>query len=222
MTATASTPSTAQADHWITPARLAPFLEAAGADRHVAADLYVWHARLSSACMEVIHHVEVLVRNEIDRRLSHDEPENAVRSWLVEPAVLRSGELNAVALAITRLRRLGRPVTRARVVGGLPLSFWTRLLGTEYEELWKASLHRGFPHSSGLRKEVAGQLNRISQLRNEIAHHKSLLDLPVADRHDDMLAVAAAVDPAAAAWISALSRVEATLAERPGGVRLRA
>lgn len=172
--------------------------------------------------MEVIHHVEVLMRNAIDRRLRLDEPHNAVRSWLVEPAVLEPGELNAVTLAITRLRRLRRPVTRARVVAGLPLSFWTRLLGTQYEELWKASLHHAFPHSPGLRKAVAGQLNRISQLRNDIAHHQPIIDIPVADRHEDMLALAAAVDPAAAAWIGALSRVGETLAARPAGVRLRA
>jgi hypothetical protein len=165
--------------------------------------------------MEVIHHVEVLVRNAIHRRLSHDEPENAVRSWLVEPAVLMAGELKAVADAILRMRRLGRPVTRAGVVAGLPLSFWTRLLGTQYEELWKASLHHAFPHSSGLRRDVAGRLNRISQLRNDIAHHQPIIGIPVADRHHDMLDLAATVDPAAAEWIGALSRVGATLAERP-------
>jgi hypothetical protein len=168
--------------------------------------------------MEVIHHAEVLVRNAIHRRLSHDEPENAVRSWLVEPAVLKPGEMKAVEDAITRIRRLGRPVTRARVVAGLPLSFWTRLLGTQYEELWKASLHHAFPHSSGLRKDVAGQLNRISQLRNDIAHHQPIIAVPVADRHQDILALAAAVDPAAAAWIGALSRVEETLSARPAEI----
>ncbi|HEX7290638.1 MAG TPA: hypothetical protein VF250_05850, partial [Conexibacter sp.] len=126
------------------------------------------------------------------------------RSWLVEPAVLMPGELKAVNDAIVRLRWLGRPVTRPRVVAGLPLSFWTRLLGTRYEELWKASLHHAFPHNSGLRKDVAGHLNRISQLRNDIAHHQPIIGIPVADRHRDMLALAAAVDPAAAAWVEAL------------------
>lgn len=124
---------------------------------------------------------------------------NAVRSWLVEPAVLMPGELRAVDDAIARLRRLDRAVTRARVVAGLPLSFWTRLVGIRYDELWKTSLHRAFPHGSRTRRDVAGQLNRISQLRNDIAHHQPIVGIPVADRHQDMLALAAAVDPAAAA-----------------------
>jgi hypothetical protein len=214
---TASTPplSPTQADLWITPARLAPFLEAARADPHAAADLYVWNARLSGVCMEVIHHVEVLVRNAIHRRLSRDEPNDRVRSWLVEPAVLRPGELTAVEDAVARIRRLGRPVTCARVVAGLPLSFWTRLVGIRYDELWKSSLHHVFLHGSGTRRDVAGQLNRISQLRNDIAHHQPIIGIPVVDRHQDMLNLAAAVDPAAAAWIEGLSRVGETLAACP-------
>lgn len=165
--------------------------------------------------MEVIHHIEVLVRNVMHRRLSHDELEDGVRTWLVDPAVLKPGELKAVEDAVMRIRRLGRAVTCARVVASLPLSFWTRLVGIRYDELWKSSLHHVFPHGSGTRRDVAGQLNRISQLRNDIAHHQPIIGIPVADRHEDMLALAAAVDPAAAAWIGALSRVEATLAERP-------
>jgi hypothetical protein len=215
LTATTPRPSPAQADRWITPARLAPFLEAARADRHVAADLYVWNARLSGACMEVIHHVEVLVRNAIHRRLSRDEPKDRVRSWLVEPAVLKPGELKAVEDAVARIRRLGRPVTCARVVAGLPLSFWTRLVGIRYDELWKSSLHNAFPHGSGTRRDIAGQLNRISQLRNDIAHHQPIIGIPVEDRHQDMLELATAVDPAAAAWIGRLSRVPELLAQAP-------
>lgn len=165
--------------------------------------------------MEVIHHVEVLVRNAIHCQLSRAEPADGVRSWLVEPAVLKPGELSAVDATIARIRLLGRPVTRARVVAGLPLSFWTRLLGTRYEELWKASLHHAFPHGSGLRKDVAGQLNRVSQLRNDIAHHQPIIGVPVADRHRDLLALAASIDPDAAAWIGDLSRIGETLAARP-------
>jgi hypothetical protein len=207
--------SPAQADRWITPARLAPFLEVVCADRHLAADLYVRHARLSSACMEVIHHVEVLVRNTIHRQLRHDERKDGLRSWLIDPAVLKPGELPAVEDAVSRIRRLGRPVTCARVVAGLPLSFWTRLVGIRYDELWKSSLHHAFPRGSGTRRDVAGQLNRISQLRNDIAHHQPIIGIPVEDRHQDMLDLAAAIDPAAGTWIAALSRVEETLAACP-------
>jgi len=216
MSTTASKLSREQAATWVAPARLAPFLASTDNEHRTAVALYTWHARLSSACSEVIHHVEVLVRNAMHRCLKGTQPDDGLHSWLVDPDVLRPPELSAVANVVTRVRRRRRPVTEDRVIAGLPLSFWARLLGTNYDELWAGRLHAAFPHGSGLRRDAAGQLNRVSQLRNEIAHHKTVLYVPIADRHADMLALAAAVDPAAAAWIGALSRVGATLAERPG------
>lgn len=208
--------SSAQIDAWITPTRLAPYENVAGsAHADVSVALYLWNARLAGACMETIHHVEVLVRNAIDRQLAGSQPPNSLRSWLVDPDVLKPGELQAVENAITRIRRVGKLATTQRVISGVPLSFWARLTGTAYEDLWKASLHLAFPHSSGLRRDVAGPLNRISQLRNDIAHHQPLIDVPIAARHRDLLDLAAAIDPAAAGWIGALSRIEAVLAEMP-------
>ncbi|HEV7773530.1 MAG TPA: hypothetical protein VGO48_09630 [Conexibacter sp.] len=102
-----------------------------------------------------------------------------------------------------------------RVVAALPLSFWPRMVDTNYEDLWMTRLHHAFPHSSGLRKAVAGPLNRMAHLRNDIAHHKSLLGVPVAERQRDLLGLAAAVDPAAAGWIAGISQVEAMLAQTP-------
>lgn len=77
------------------------------------------------------------------------------------------------------------------------------------------TLHKAFPHGPALRREVAGRLNRVSQLRNDVAHHKSLLGVPVADRHRDLVELAAAVDPDAAEWIGSLSGVPGLLAQAP-------
>jgi hypothetical protein len=206
-----------QTGAWIAPARLARFLDAAHGEHRSAVALYVWHARLSSACSEVIHHVEVLVRNAIHQHLKAGQAEDGLHSWLVDPEVLRPAELTAVMNVITRVRRGRRRVTDDRVIAGLPLSFWSRMVGTGYEDLWTTRLHQAFPHSSGLRKDVAGPLNRIAYLRNDIAHHKSLLDVRVADRHRDLLTLAAAVDPAAAEWIAGISQVEGVLAQVPFG-----
>lgn len=217
MSATSSMLSQEQAGAWIAPARLAFFLEAADGEHRSAVALYVWHARLSSACGEVIHHVEVLVRNAIHQRLKAAQPGDGLHSWLVDPEVLRPAEITAVGNVITRVRRRGRRVTDDRVIAGLPLSFWSRMVGTHYEDLWTTRLHQAFPHGSGNRRDVAGPLNRMAHLRNDIAHHKSLLDVPVADRHADLLGLAAAIDPAAAEWIGAISQVEAMLAQSPRG-----
>lgn len=215
MSATSSMLSHEQTGAWIAPARLSSFLDAADGEHRSAIALYVWNARLASACGEVIHHVEVLVRNAIHHCLKTGQPENGLHSWVVDPEVLRPPEMIAVGNVITRLRRRRKRVTDDRVIAALPLSFWPRMVGTNYEDLWMTRLHHAFPHSSGLRKDIAGPLNRMAHLRNDIAHHKSLLGVPVADRHADLLELAAAVDPAAAEWIGAISQVEAMLAQAP-------
>ncbi len=77
--------SATEIDHWITRARLAPYLNVAGTtDTSLATRLYVWNARLAGACMEAIHHVEVLVRNAIDRQLTASQSADGLRSWLVD------------------------------------------------------------------------------------------------------------------------------------------
>lgn len=96
MNASPVTLSLARLDSWITRSRLAPFLAATYADHSAAASLYVWHARVSGACFEAIHHVEVLVRNAIHCQLQAGQPDDGLRSWLVDASILKPGELKAV------------------------------------------------------------------------------------------------------------------------------
>lgn len=169
--------SSTEIDRWITRARLAPYVHVAGSDeKDLAARLYVWNARLASACLETIHHVEVLVRNAIDHQLATSQPPDSLRSWIVDPDVLKPGELRAVHL---------------------PASCVPPQLRTAQRRCRSA--------------------DRVSQMRNDIAHHHSLLDVPVEARYRDLLDLAAAVDPAAAAWIEGISRVADVLAEAPPG-----
>ncbi|MBP2323925.1 hypothetical protein JOF56_004310 [Kibdelosporangium banguiense] len=47
--------------------RMAPYLPLAAHDKGVALGLYEWSARTSSAVFEVVGHLEVLLRNALDR-----------------------------------------------------------------------------------------------------------------------------------------------------------
>jgi hypothetical protein len=183
-------PSRSQIQSWIAPSRFTPFLDVAMADHAVATHLYLWNARVASACFEVIHHVEVLVRNSMHDQLKASQVDDGVYSWLVDPARLRPAESSSVANVLARLQRSGKSVTDNRVIAGLPLSFWPRLLGRNYDELWKATLHKAFPHGSFKRTDAAGALHRVSQLRNAIAHQKAIFKLPIHERHRDVLDLA--------------------------------
>lgn len=209
--------SSVQIAGWVSEARFNPFLAAVSGDHDAAMALYVWNARVASAFFEVIHHVEVLVRNAMHRELSAAEHRGSLRSWLIDPSVLARGDLAVVEETIARVRQRGKRVTDNRVVATLSFGFWASLVGKNYDELWKSCLHLAFPHGSGLRRDVAGPLNRICQLRNGVAHHEAIFSLPVADRHQETLKLAGDVDPAAAAWIGQISQVPTLLAAPPVG-----
>lgn len=82
---------------------------------------------------------------------------------------------------------------------------------------WAPALRRGFPGlRSHKREAVYAPVNRLYRLRNRIAHHEPIHSLNHTARHQELLRVAAWIDPAAAAWITATSRVPCVAATRPG------
>lgn len=201
-----------EARNWISDLRFAPFLDAARGDYPRATALYLWNSELAGALLETFGHVEVFVRNAIHREMSSVRPTNALRSWLVDPDLLDSEQLRRVDEVVARLRKSKKQPTEDRVIAGLSLGFWTAMLAKKQEELWRQRLRRAFPNGDGTRAQAAGYVNRMAQLRNRVAHHEAIIDQPVADRLQDALELAGAIDPAAAAWIKTSSRVETLLA----------
>ncbi|WP_029005970.1 hypothetical protein [Azorhizobium doebereinerae] len=75
-----------------------------------------------------------------------------------------------------KARRKHIQVSEGQVVAELTLFFWKRLYGPEYDHwLWKPTLKRTFPHRTITRAKVAGELEKIYQARNRIAHHEPVL-----------------------------------------------
>ena len=56
-----------QVNRWLTEGRFRAFLDARFGDHDRAVALYNWNAEVSAAFLEVLHHVEVLLRNAIDQ-----------------------------------------------------------------------------------------------------------------------------------------------------------
>ncbi|MCW2993763.1 MAG: hypothetical protein JWQ18_1258 [Conexibacter sp.] len=199
---------------WLSPLRFDVFKDAAGGDIESALRLYEWNALISGALLEVVGHVEVVVRNAIHHQLKADTAPNALQSWLTDRDLLGDKQVQAVVEAIGRLKRSKKEPTEDRVVAGLYFSFWSAMVGRSYEELWRRSLAKAFPNAAN-RNELAGPMNRAVQLRNKLAHHQSLINDPIEDRVEDLLFVAYAVDADARAWIESVSRVGGVLADRP-------
>jgi hypothetical protein len=195
--------------------RMAPYLEDTAGDKTMALRLYEWSARTSSAAFEVVGHLEVLLRNALDRCLrQHFREDQWGIPWFLLPTP--GGEHVADAVAAVRERlRPQRQESRHQIVAGLSFGFWSGLLGPKYEELWRDCLHRAFPNSSGKRKQIAVAVERIRKFRNRIAHHDSTISVDIPFEVRQVIELASYIDGNAARWLERCSNVMSVYAQRP-------
>jgi hypothetical protein len=66
-----------------------------------------------------------------------------------------------------------------------------------------------------VRTEVYERVERLNALRNRVAHHEPIHQVPLEDRWDDLLRVASWICPITAAWIQSSSTLPAVLAAKP-------
>jgi len=197
---------------WVSDKRFAEYVEAAGGDLELASRLYEWNAHVSSALFELIHHVEVLLRNAIITTLARNGAGPGVPPGT--PWVQNAAKIDEV---VGRLRRLEKEPTEARVYANLTFGFWQSMFnaGYEYDELWVHALQFAFPRGKIDRKTVAAYLQSINLLRNRIAHHGSLIERDTLVESKKMLSLASWIDTDAAAWLRSIERVSAVSASRP-------
>lgn len=205
---------------WISDARFRAFLEESEGDHDQAVALYRWNAKVSAAFLEVLFHLEVLLRNAIDRQfptapgddlLSICRPE----VWLCDPALLTHESRERVNEAIQRLTLERRLSTRGRVIASLSFGFWRALFSGRYEDLWRSHLRGAFPNGDGRRRQVNELVSSIGSFRNRIAHHEAIFSLDLAKRHHEQLELAALIDIEARSYVESLSRVGELLLTRP-------
>lgn len=186
----------------------------------MAVALYESNARISAAFLEILCHLEVLFRNAIDRQFAATDPAAPLSIvdpdvWLCDPTVLTPESRERVNEAIGRLLRERKRPSRDRVVASLSFGFWKALFTGVYEELWRTTLFRAFPHGNGKRREIANLTGPILHFRNRIAHHEAIFFSDLRARHRQILRLAGTIDPEAERYIAALSRVEPLLLEMP-------
>jgi hypothetical protein len=157
---------------------------------------------MSSAAFVIVGHLEVLLRNALDRCLYDHYREHACGiPWFLMPTKGGSQVSDAVAVVRERLRPQ-RKETRDQIIAGLSFGFWVGLLGPKYEDLWRDSLHRAFPGSSGLRKHVAGALERARKFRNRLAHHDSIINVDLPFELRNLVEIAGFLGDTAKEWLA--------------------
>jgi hypothetical protein len=165
---------------------------------------------------------EVVLRNALDRQLSiyHQRVLAGDGHWYADRRMPWRSPKLADQLADARRRaRIGRqqPEVHGKVVAELTFGFWRYILASTYQAtLWSPALRHAFPHQRTRDcAAVYGPVNHLHVLRNRAAHHEPIHALDHAALHAEMLCVAGWIDPAAAAWITATSRIPTVLRARP-------
>lgn len=192
----------------LTPERLEAYREP-GESIEVAIQRYLRNMCLADAMWSSLHLVEVLLRNRTNKVFS----EIFGKDWLLErPEALdlTRKDHNKLDVAKNRFRRNqenidthhnSRELTNDDMVANLSFGFWNNLYRKKYHSIWykKGVLEKVFPH---LPKEQNITLDDISEilvdinlLRNRIAHHASIYNLPYKEIHAKIVMLIGAMSP---------------------------
>jgi len=160
-------------EKYVSPERLAAYINYARGDKWVAIRLYERNTEISEALYGVIQALEVTLRNAIHNVLSErlGGPEWYDSFSLAEP------EREAVEQAKKNVLDRPATLTPGRVIAELTFAFWGRLFSDSYDKtLWVPHLQRIFPLKlQGRRSQIRGRLLQLKTLRNRIAHHERLI-----------------------------------------------
>ncbi|HYH80092.1 MAG TPA: hypothetical protein VEX86_09845 [Longimicrobium sp.] len=168
---------------------------------------YEWNVAICEAFYPLLHHLEIVLRNRLDRVGEAAYPfrrVNHIRSWLdAIPSALHTYGVNDVFRAKQKLfgidRATGallaptRQFTAGDLIASLDFGFWTGLFNRDYlfqssrdKRLWPHGLKDVFPYAPTVPtlKSISGRLNQLRHLRNRIFHHEPIWRRPdlAADR----------------------------------------
>jgi len=187
-------------------------------DVTVALERYRWSHSMAAELWTVIGHFEVLLRHRIDELLReyYREDERGI-PWFLQPGVLSEKGRDSITTVVERLHG-EKKLSRDQIIAGLSFGFWKGFFGADASELWKHCLHKAVRYDKAnypTRQKVVSDLESIRKLRNRVAHHDSLANVPLAEEVHRILRLAAAIDPEAEAWISQNSKWRDVASERP-------
>jgi hypothetical protein len=197
--------------------RLSTYVAHCDGDFTAAVEMYRWNSAITTAFWGPVGHLEVALRNTLDDRLAtrhrrHGRP----GSWLDDPAhELPSRARLDIAGARDRVKQKGKRASDGQTISELGFGFWRFLITKKLTRLWP-DLATGFPHAPDRQREtVEAPLSRLHAFRNRLAHHQRVWSHAPEARYEDLLVLAAYIDPALPGWIEARSDVRRTVEAKP-------
>lgn len=198
--------------------RFAPYLAFCSSKDTAALALYRWNGQVAAAFFESLGHLEVMLRNAMDTQLVVRQSRAGSRAeWYDDPAVPLSERARTdIRLARQRAQRRVAAAPRGKIIAELGFGFWRYLLARQYRASLWPDLAGAFPHApTRSLSAIEDPVRRLHALRNRIAHHEPVWQLPLEDRHDDLTRVLSYIDPVASDWVGEGSRIDKILFSRP-------
>jgi hypothetical protein len=211
--------------HFAAP-RLRHYLTECGGDEVLAMRLYKWNTELSAAFWESLGHVEVALRNTIDRQMSARHASRGRSGhWIFDDHRELGRDKNGsgkhaqpyfdISVAIERVRKNGKILDPGQIVSEMSFGFWHQMVSKQQRFLWP-DLAGGFPNMPGRGQEAVTTLAlSLREIGNRIGHHHRIWAIDVAAKYSDLLTLAGLIDTDLEQWIGANSRVSIVLARRP-------
>ena len=201
--------------------RMGSFELAAGSDPELAIRLYDWNIQIGGAVWEDLSVVEVLMRTAFDRVLQDRfDPE----PWYGVNAALWSEHYSFRDEAI-RIARHDEGIdeddrtdpSHDSVVAAMPFGIWRLFASKKYEDRVWSTLQRAFRVSRLNRTLFEPRIVDLSDLRNDIAHHRPVFGWDFDNSYSNIKMIAGVISPEVQVWITDRSRLPDMLRDDPLG-----
>lgn len=183
--------------------------------------VYHWNAHITKELLVDIGHLEILLRNAVDRALRQDDRYG--KYWFQNPALPLSYQAQkSVVKAVERATRRGtRPLDAGRVIAELPFDFWRYLFSKYYQAtVWPK--FASCLSTKVSRVEFERHLNFVYINRNRFSHHEPIVkgsyeeDLAyVQSLQTSIYFLASLISDGAALWVEQNSSVDERLGNHP-------
>ena len=163
---------------------------------------------MAAACLPMLSQTEILLRNALDEQLKEyfDEATRGIPWFLQKSCQLKQQEQDAISSAREIMVREKKTESRDQIIANLTFGFWVRILGVNYEDLWRRALHRAFTDPSTGRppsaKHIRSLVNDVRQFRNRIAHHDYAQDYDLPMLMSRVKELTKLISPQFSAWIT--------------------
>lgn len=210
----------------ISKPRLTKYLQESNGDERHALLLYHWNSQLSQALYLPLQSWEIVLRNKVSQFLAF---KYGTSRWHTDARALKNFSANDRRRLTDTIERLTRDLapatpTNDQIVADLSAGFWVSQFGKNYgaQYGWKNNLkYRVFTNDHTIIREIADEkCNNLLDLRNRVAHHEPIFQLPLNEWRSDLDILLNGMCDATATYMASACSFKAIWQARPSAQEL--